>query len=192
MDCSPWGSSIHGIFQARVLEWVAISFSRGSSQPRDWTQVSCIVGKCFTIWATREVRRQVKWSGIPISKNFPQFVVIHRVKDFTVVSEAEVDIFLEFPCVFYDPTDVGNWYLVPLPFLNPAWTYGSSRFTYCWSLAWRILSITLLVCEMSAIVQFFEYPWHCLSLVLEWKLTFSSPVAIAVFSKFAGILSVAL
>ena len=44
MDCSPLGSSIHGILQARLLEWVAISFSRGSSQPRDRTQVSCIVG----------------------------------------------------------------------------------------------------------------------------------------------------
>ena len=44
------------------------------------------------------------------------------------------------------------WCLVPLPFLNPAWSSGSSRFTYCWSLAWRILSITLLLCEMSAIV----------------------------------------
>ena len=42
------------------------------------------------------------------------------------------------------------WSLVPLPFLNPAWTSGSSRFTYCWSLAWRILSITLLKCEMRA------------------------------------------
>ena len=56
MDCSLPGSSIHGIFQARVLEWVAISFSRGSSQPRDRTWVSHIVGRCFAIWATtREV-----------------------------------------------------------------------------------------------------------------------------------------
>ena len=52
MDCSLPGSSIHGIFQARVLEWVAISFSRGSSRPRDRTQVSCIAGRCFTLWAT--------------------------------------------------------------------------------------------------------------------------------------------
>ena len=44
------------------------------------------------------------------------------------------------------------WSLVPLPFLKPAGTSGSSRFTYCWSLAWRIVSITLLACEMSAIV----------------------------------------
>ena len=49
------------------------------------------------------------------------------------------------------------WFLVPLPFLKPAWTSGSSRFTYCWSLAWRILSITLLACEMSAIVWQFEH-----------------------------------
>jgi len=56
MDCSLSHSSIHGIFQARVLEWVSISFSRGSSWPRDQTQISCIVGRCFTVWATREVR----------------------------------------------------------------------------------------------------------------------------------------
>ena len=48
------------------------------------------------------------------------------------------------------------WSLVPLPFLNPACTSGSSRFTYCWSLAWRILSITLVACEMSTIVQQYE------------------------------------
>ena len=49
MDCSLTGSSVHEIFQARVLEWVAIAFSRGSSQPRDRTRVSRIVGKCFTV-----------------------------------------------------------------------------------------------------------------------------------------------
>ena len=55
MDCSLPRSSVHEIFQARVLEWVVISFSRGSSWPRDQTWVSHIVGRCFTIWATREV-----------------------------------------------------------------------------------------------------------------------------------------
>ena len=52
MDCSLSGSSIHGIFQARVLEWIAISFSRESSQPRNRTRVSHIAGRCFTVWAT--------------------------------------------------------------------------------------------------------------------------------------------
>ena len=56
MDCSLPGSSVHGILQAIVLEWIATSFSRGSSQPRDWTQVSRIVDRRFTVWVTREVR----------------------------------------------------------------------------------------------------------------------------------------
>ena len=54
IDCSLPGSSVHGISQARILEWVAISFSRGFSQHRDWTQVSCIAGRFITIWDTRE------------------------------------------------------------------------------------------------------------------------------------------
>ena len=54
VDYSLPGSSVHGILQARILEWVAISFSRGSSQPRDQTQVSCIVGRFFIVWATRD------------------------------------------------------------------------------------------------------------------------------------------
>ena len=49
MDCSPPGSSVHGILQARIVDWVTISFSRGSSQPRDQTQVSCTAGRHFTV-----------------------------------------------------------------------------------------------------------------------------------------------
>ena len=56
MDCSLPGSSVHGILQARVLEWVAISFSRGSSRPRDQTPVSRIPGRRFNRWATREAQ----------------------------------------------------------------------------------------------------------------------------------------
>ena len=54
MEHSPPGSFVHEILQARILEWVAMPSSRGSSQPRDWTQDSCIAGRFFTIWATRE------------------------------------------------------------------------------------------------------------------------------------------
>ena len=64
MDCSQPGSSVHGILQARILEWVAISFSRGSSQPRDGSWVSCIAGSFFSIWATKEV----SWPGIKLGK----------------------------------------------------------------------------------------------------------------------------
>ena len=54
MDWSPLGSSIHGILQVRILEWFPLSYSRGSSWPRDWTWISCIAGRFFTVWATRE------------------------------------------------------------------------------------------------------------------------------------------
>ena len=54
MDCRPPGSSVHGILQARITDWDAISLSRGSSQPRDRTWVFHITGRCFTLWATRE------------------------------------------------------------------------------------------------------------------------------------------
>ena len=54
INCSPSASSIHGILQPRILEWVAISSSRGSSQPRDWTLVSCIASRFFIVWATRD------------------------------------------------------------------------------------------------------------------------------------------
>ena len=55
MDCSLPSSNVHGILPARALEWVAFPFSRGSSQPRDQTQVSCMADRFFSIWATREV-----------------------------------------------------------------------------------------------------------------------------------------
>ena len=60
MDCSLPGSSLHGILQARVLEWGAISFSRGSSWPRDWTRVSHIPGRYFNLWVTREAWTSLK------------------------------------------------------------------------------------------------------------------------------------
>ena len=60
MACSPPGSSVHGILQARILEWVAIPFSRGSSPPRDWTRVSCIPGRFFITGATGEAPVEVK------------------------------------------------------------------------------------------------------------------------------------
>ena len=53
-DCSPPGSSVYGILQARILEWVSMPSSRGSSQPRDWNRVFCIAGRLVTIWANKE------------------------------------------------------------------------------------------------------------------------------------------
>ena len=124
---------------------------------------------------------QVVWYS-HLFQDFPQFIVMHTVKGFGIVNKAEIDVFLELSCFSMIQQMLVIWSLVPLTFLKPCWTSGSSQFTYCWSLAWRILSITLLAYEI----------WHCLSLGLEWKLTFSSTVVTAEFSKFAGILSTAL
>ena len=108
---------------------------------------------CFLtcIWISQEVDKMVWYSCL--SMNFPQFVVIHTVKGFSRVNEAEVDIFLELSSFFYDPADVGNL------------TSGSSAYSESsldmWIFSVRILlksnlenfeHFTLLACEMSAIV----------------------------------------
>ena len=142
---------------------------------------NCCFLTCIQI--SQEAGKVVWYSHL--LKDFPQFVVIHTVKGFGVGNEAEVDIFLELSCFSHYLTDVSKLISGSSAF-SKSRTSGSSRFTYCWSLAWRILSITLQVCGSLNIL------WHCLSLRLEWKLTFSSPVATAEFSKFAGILSAAL
>ena len=121
MDCSQPGSSVHGILQARILEWVAMPSSRGSSGARDQTcslwlipfptvqsVVPCPVLTVASWPAYRLLKRQVRWSGIPISFRIFQFVVIHTVKGFDTVNKAEVDVFLELSCFFNDPADVDN------------------------------------------------------------------------------------
>ena len=99
--------------------------------------------------AYRFLKRQVKCCGSSNSLSiFHSLFVIHTVKGFGVVNKAEVHVFLEFFCFFYDPTDVGN-----LISSSSAFSKSSlSWFTYWWCLAWRILSITLLACETSAIL----------------------------------------
>ena len=94
-------------------------------------------------------RREVRWSGNPISLRIFHSLLWHT--DFRIVSERDVVVFLELSCFFYNQQMLVIWSLVPFPFLNPAWTPGNSQFRYCWSLFWRIFSITLLACEMSAI-----------------------------------------
>ena len=72
------------------------------------------------------------------------------------------------------------WCLVPLPFTNPAWTSGNLWFMYIWSLAWRIFSINLLACEMSAIVWYFEHFWHFL--FWNWNENWLFPVLLPLLS----------
>ena len=128
---------------------------------------------CYFLTCIQVSQEAGKWSGIPIFWRIFQFVVIHTVKGFHIVNKAEVDVFLELSCFFNDPRDVGNLISGSSAFINLAWTSGSSWFRNCWSLAWRILSITLLACEMSAIVWYLE---HSLALSLLY-----GPAVIAVY-----------
>ena len=123
-------------------------------------------------------------------QNFPQFIVIHTVKGFGIVNKAEIDVFLECSCFFDDPADVGNLISASSSFsksnLN-IWNFmvhillkpGLENFENYFA---RVLRWVQLCSSLSIL-------WHCLSLGLEWKLTFSSPMVTAEFSKFVGILS---
>ena len=156
MDCSLPAFSVHGIFQARILEWVVISFSRRYSRPRDWTQISRIVGRRFTIWASRKVLLNLhtnfsggKW-GVWYSfllKNFPQFIVTHTVKGFGIVNKAKVDVFLEHSYFFDDPTDVGN--LIS----------GSSAFSKINLNIWKLMIHVLFKLGLENLEHYFASVW---------------------------------
>ena len=156
----------------------------------DLEQVCCSMfssNYCFlTCIQISQEAGQVVWYSC-LLKNFPQFVVIHTVKGFGIVNKA--DVFLEFFCFFDDPVDVGN--LIS----------GSSAFSKSSLNIWKFTVHILLKPGLENFEHYFTsvwdecngaVVWHCLSLGLEWKLTFSSPVATAEFSTFAGILSAAL
>ena len=114
---------------------------------------NCCFLTCLQV--SQEAGKVVSYSHF--FKNFPQFVVIHIVRGFSLVNEAEVDFFWNSLTFSMIQQMLAIWSLVSLPFLNPVCTFGNSGFTYCQSLAWRILSITLLVYEMSKTVQKFEH-----------------------------------
>ena len=105
--------------------------------------------------AYRFLWRQVRWAGIPISWIiFYSLLWSHTVKAFGVIHKAEKHVFLAFSLAFsMIQRMLAIWSLIPLAFLNPTWTSGSSHFMYGLSLAWRIRSIILLACEMSLTVQ---------------------------------------
>ena len=113
---------------------------------------------CFLscIQASQETGKVVWYSYLFM--NFPQFVMIHKIKGFSVVNEAEVDVFLEFPCFFYDPMDVGNLFSGSSAFSESNLYICKVLGSWTLDLAWMILGITLLACEMSAAL-FNLVPW---------------------------------
>ena len=127
-------------------------------------------------------------------QNFPQFIVIHTVKGFGIVIKAEIDVFFWNSLVFsvFFQRMLAIWSLVPLPFLKPAWhleVHGSSIAEAWLGEFWVLLNLHMRWVQLCGSLSILR---HCLSLGLEWKLTFSSPMATAEFSKFAGMLNAAL
>ena len=148
---------------------------------------------CFLICIQiSEEAGQVVWYS-HLLKNFPEFVVVHTVKGFGIVNKAEVDVFLEVSCFVDDPMDAAN-----LISLSSAFSKSSLNI---WKFKVHVLlkpdlgEFWALLCYCVRWVQLcgsLNILWDCLSLGLEWKLTFSRPVTSAEFAKFAGILSAAL
>ena len=136
---------------------------------------NCYFLTCIQV--SREAGKVVWYSHI--MKNFPHFVVIHTVKGFGILNKAEIDVFLELSCFFYDPTDVGNLISGFPLFLNPAWISGISWL--CTVESW-LGEFWALLCQHVIWVQLcssLNILCHCLSLGLERKLTFSGPMATA-------------
>ena len=108
-------------------------------------------------WAAYKFLKSQVRSGGLVFPSLSEFSTIYwdpQVKAFGIVSKAEIDVFLELSCFFDDPANFGNLISGSSGFTKSSlniWKF--SVHVFCWSLAWRILSITLLVCEMSAIVQ---------------------------------------
>ena len=138
------------------------------------------------------LKRQAGRLVFPFLSEFSTFIVIRKFKGFGIVNKAEIDVFLELSCFFDDPADIGNLISDSSAFSKSSLNILKFTVHILLKPALRILSITLLTYEMSAILGSLSILWLCLSLGLECKLTFSSPVATAEFSKFAGILSAAL
>ena len=151
--CSSSSPAFHMMYSANKINKQSDNIQPWCTPFPIWNQsvVPCPVWTVASWAAYRFLSKQVRWYGIPISLRMSHILLWSTHSKALAVKKAEVDVFLEFPCFLYDPTDIifcmiqQNLISVPLPFLNPAWTSGHSQFTYYWSLAWKILSITLLV-----------------------------------------------
>ena len=148
---------------------------------------------CFLtcIWVSQEAGQVVWYSHL--FQNFPPFIVIRTVEGFGIVNNAEIDVFLELSCFFDDPVDVGNVISGPSGSFSKTsfniWKFDSHIVEAWLGEFWALLCLRVRWVQLCGSLSIL---WHCLSLELEWKLTFSSPVAAAKFSKFAGILSAKL
>ena len=136
---------------------------------------------CCFLTCIQISQEEVRWLGIPVSWRIFHSLLWSTVKTCSLVNEAEVDIFLEFSCFFYDPTDVGNWSLVPPPFLNPAWTSENSWFMYSLKPKlerfWAFLASMWNECNCAGGWTFFD-----IALLWDWNENWPFPVLWPVLS----------
>ena len=113
-----------------------------------WNQsvVPCPVLTVASWPAYKLLKRQIRWSGIPISCRIFHSLLGSTESKGLAVNKAEIDAFWNSLAFYMIQRMLAIWSLVPLPFLKPAWTSGSSRFTYCWSLAWRSPVVRCISC----------------------------------------------
>ena len=123
--CDPMVITVHGILQARILEWVAFPFSRGPSQPRDWTQVFHTAGRFFTSWATREALREkgearmvgrLELAAEPTWTALPNSALWKSVNATNEDFSPEPMIYFFF---FFQPSNAACAILVPWPEIEP-------------------------------------------------------------------------
>ena len=135
MNCSPPGSSVHGILQARMLEWVAIPLPRRSSPPRDRTQVSCNAGGFFTVWANERSSGWAKFHLYPekFLSTSAKYLQRKHLSDFTLITHTNV-IFLIAQLV-KNSSAMGETWVRSLGWEDPL---EKGKSTHSSTLAWRI------------------------------------------------------
>ena len=182
MFCSPSGSSVHGVLQARILEWVAIPFSRESSWPRDQTQISCIPGKFFTVWA-HQGSPACKLNSLTCQTFANPLNTIFQMNNKKPNSK-----------ISSDPMDVGN-------LISGSSTFSKSSFNI-----WKFMVHVLLKPSLENFEHYFPSMWdecNCvvvwtffgIAFLWDWNENWPFPVSLVAtpeFSKFAGILNAPL
>ena len=160
LACASFSPAFHMVYSAYKLNKQGDNIQPWCTPFPMWNQFvfPCPVLTVAPWPAFRFLRRQMRWSDILISKIFPQFVVIQTVKGFGIVNKAEIDVFLELPCFFNDPVDVGNLIFA---------SFGSSAFSKSSLNIWKFMVHVLLKPCLENFEHYFASMWdECYGMVV--------------------------
>ena len=162
MDCSQPGSFLHGVFQARILEWVATAFSRGSSQPRDWTWVLCTAGRIFTIWTTKEAEEIF----IVFEWYFTEYTVLDCQVFFFLPFSTLTMLYHFLPFILSSGKSAVIWIFVPM--------YKSCFFPAVFRILFLSLVLSNLIVLLLSVIFLASDAWGTFSFLELWFYIFSS------------------